>query len=75
MKRRNFLMALGSATSVLVAPPAFGQTLELIQNASQKLSQGYARTYLLKKIDESEFEWISSISDSDGVKFEEQLYV
>ena len=51
MKRRHFLIALGSASSALVAPPAFGQTLEWIENARQKLSQSYALAHLIDKID------------------------
>lgn len=74
MKRRHFLIALGSASSALVAPLAFGQTLEWIENARQKLSQSYARAHLIDKIDESEFEWISSIADGDGVKFDDNWF-
>ena len=74
MKRRHFLIALGSASSALVAPPAFGQTLEWIENARQKLSQSYVRAHLIDKIDESEFEWISSIADGDGVKFDDNWF-
>lgn len=74
MKRRHFLIALGSASSALVAPRAFGQTLEWIENARQKLSQSYARAHLIDKIDESEFEWISSIADGDGVKFDDNWF-